>query len=188
MLFSLLLAGGKSSRMGEDKSRLVFEGQTLLECTYSLLESLDANHVLVSGKVDGYQCIEDLVPQAGPPGGLYSAVEYINEQYGLKDSLLLVVPVDMPLLNAEILKHLIEQAKGKEACQFEDEVFPCIFRLTSELKQHLAEIFAESAEKGDKRSMKALLQKFNAHKVSKEGFADKFFMNVNTPEDWEKII
>ena len=107
MLYSLLLAGGKSSRMGEDKAGLVLEGKTLLDRSLALLEKTGAGRILLSGDIPGYDCLPDLIPECGPPGGLHAALHFINREFDLDDSLLLIMPVDMPLLSVSTLSQLV---------------------------------------------------------------------------------
>ena len=72
MLYATVLAGGKSLRMGQNKAQLSLEGRTLLDRSVELLKSAGAEPVLISGLVDGYKSIPDLLPHSGPPGGLIS--------------------------------------------------------------------------------------------------------------------
>ena len=75
-LYSLLLAGGKSSRMGQDKRFLVFQGQTLVERSLALLQNTGSDQLLISGELAGYKSIPDLLPDSGPLGGLHAALHH----------------------------------------------------------------------------------------------------------------
>ena len=94
----LILAGGLSTRMGTDKAQLRRNQQTMLEYTQSLLHSLDLA-MFISGGESG---LPDRVPQAGPLGGIYTVTQQCQLDAPLFDALL-IVPVDMPLLTAELL-------------------------------------------------------------------------------------
>jgi molybdopterin-guanine dinucleotide biosynthesis protein A len=188
MLYSLLLAGGNSSRMGEDKRQLKHEGKTLLERALALLEVTGADKILISGDVRGYDCINDMVPGCGPLGGLHAALHFIQEQGSLDESHLLVIPVDMPLLQANSLAQLVEGIGDADSCRFGNEVFPCIFRASSELLEHLDELLAESARLGGKRSMKALLELDNAVSLDAASVPSSTFLNLNNPQDWKAYV
>ena len=183
MLYGLLLAGGKSSRMGEDKSQLLFQGKSLLVHALDLLSASGTDRNLISGQVDGHDFIPDLNPHSGPPGGIHSAISSLSNEANFKDSLLLVIPVDMPFLTSEAIARLVEGIGDQHACRYENEIFPCVFRLSSSLLKHLENIFTESQKKGGDRSMRALLDFSNALSMSKDGLPEKTFGNINTPAD-----
>ena len=146
MLYALLLAGGKSSRMGRDKSALVFHGQSLLEHAVGLLQRCGADEVLISGDVPGYASIRDLVPGCGPPGGIHAALHHMDDRKLLGGSLLLVIPVDMPLLDETTISRLVSAIGEADSCHYAGEVFPCLFRASRTLMDTLDGLFAESTE------------------------------------------
>lgn len=180
---AVLLAGGQSSRMGRDKAELLLGGQSLLERALDLLHSTRPTRLLLSGRTG----VPDLFPFSGPPGGLYSILDFLKQEDALDSTPLLLIPVDMPLLNRSLLLHLLQALGDAEAARFEEEVFPCVFRASSVLYEHLQALFAQSAEPGGKRSMKALFAFTDARSVSREGWADELFLNVNRPQEWEAM-
>ena len=188
MRYSILLAGGLSSRMGEDKAKLQFEGKSLLQRGLSLLETTDSDLILVSGREGFPNSVEDIIPHSGPPGALYSCLNYLLKLEKLDGSPLLIVPVDMPLLNQEVLTTLLSNMQEHDACNFEGEVFPCVVRASENLRQHLEELFNESHELGNKRSMSAVLKFCNSKVIPKSLFPGEIFKNINTPEDYKKAL
>jgi len=187
MLYGLILAGGKSSRMGEDKSQLLLQGKPLLDHALDLLSASGTDRNLISGPVEGHDFIPDLNPHSGPPGGIHSAVSFLSGEESFKESLLVVIPVDMPFLTIEAIERLVDGIGDQNACRYENEIFPCVFRLTSTLLQHLENIFAESRMKGGDRSMRVLLDFSDARSIGVDGLPDKTFSNINTPEDRELL-
>lgn len=107
-LKALLLIGGKSRRMGSDKASLVFEGQTLLERTLATVSAQVSDLFLSIAHDETRQfehpTIPDLTPNPGPLGGLQAAFAHDP------NSAWLVIACDLPLFDAETLKHLLEQA------------------------------------------------------------------------------
>lgn len=188
MLYSLLLAGGKSTRMGEDKRKLVYEGRTLLERALRLLEKTGADEILISGDVPGHECLPDLVPGCGPLGGLHAALHHIDAQGNIDDALLLVIPVDMPLLKADALTKLVAGIGQANCCRYAGEVFPCVFRADPGLLAHLDALLAVSTEPGGRRSMKALLELGDAKILDAASLPPSTFLNLNNPQDWEAFI
>ncbi len=109
---ALVLAGGKSRRMGRDKAHLVHEGKTQLARTAELLAPL-VDKVWVSVRKDqpadalrdAYPQIVDLDDDAGPVAGILAALETHPDVDWL------VVAVDLPNLDEETVRHLLEHAK-----------------------------------------------------------------------------
>lgn len=188
MFYSILLAGGLSSRMGEDKAYLEISGQSLLQAGLKLLEEIGSELILLSGR-EGYpQSVPDILERCGPPGGLYACLEYLASRGKLDDSPLLIIPVDMPKLNPEILRGLLLHIRDQEGCHFEGEIFPCVLRASKKLRDYLKHLFQESHQLGGKRSMRAVLDFCNSKQVSKGLFKDDFFRNINTPEDYKNVL
>ncbi len=111
---AVVLAGGQSSRMGRDKAWLEVQGQSLLARQIQLARAVGAAEVFISGRADqdyaplGCPVLTDNFPKAGPLAGIESAL-----QIG-RNPLLLVIPVDMPLLTAAALEQLKQQSGGRD--------------------------------------------------------------------------
>jgi len=98
----VLLAGGKSRRMGEDKRYLVMGGETLLERGLSVLRSVFQEVLVVIAQdsppvsVDA-RVVRDLVPECGSLGGLYTGLMQATTPY------IFVVACDMPFLDQAVI-------------------------------------------------------------------------------------
>ena len=98
----ILLAGGKSRRMGEDKRHLVVGEQTLLERGLAVLHSIFQEVLVVIAQdspplgVDA-RVVRDLVPDCGSLGGLYSGLMQATTPW------VFVVACDMPFLNQAVI-------------------------------------------------------------------------------------
>ncbi len=108
---AIVLAGGKSSRMGCDKALLEFGGMTILERTISALLKLTPDVLVVSDSTDRYKLacgrlITDLYPGIGPVGGLLTGLNAVGEGYHY------VVACDMPFLNPNVLALLMRAAES----------------------------------------------------------------------------
>jgi molybdopterin-guanine dinucleotide biosynthesis protein A len=108
-IFGLVLAGGRSTRMGRDKAALEFDGRTQLQRAFGLLAPLTAR-CFVSVRPDqledplraAYPQIVDLPNgPSGPLGGIRAA------QLAHPEAAWLVIACDLPLLDAATLQHLI---------------------------------------------------------------------------------
>ena len=115
-LLGVVLAGGRSRRMGTDKALLPFGKDTLLGHQVRLLTRLCAR-VVVSGTYTGFDCIADARPDGGPLAGLSAAA-------AAWPGALLVLPVDMPLMTAEALAELVQ---APHAAYFDGQPLPAFF-------------------------------------------------------------
>ena len=102
-IIGIVLAGGRSSRMGRDKALLPLAGphNTMLSRTVNLLQDV-CGRAMVSGRqAPGYACIPDMAPHCGPVGGVATALDYCQ------GAACLVLSCDMPFLHKELLQKLI---------------------------------------------------------------------------------
>lgn len=112
----VILAGGKSTRMGKDKAAIRHKGMTLLDHARNTLKSAGIITITVLGRDCEPDGIADDIPHAGPAVNL---AHWINKQ--TLPVRLTIVPVDMPLLTTEIIQHLVEIPEG---AYFEDMYVP----------------------------------------------------------------
>jgi molybdopterin-guanine dinucleotide biosynthesis protein A len=98
----ILLAGGNSRRMGEDKRYLVLGEQTLLERGLVVLRSIFQEVLVVIAQdsapldVDA-RVVRDLVPDCGSLGGLYTGLVQATTPF------IFVVACDMPFLDPAVI-------------------------------------------------------------------------------------
>ena len=114
----LLLMGGKSSRMGQDKAQLLLGGQPIWKKIAQELSACGRLYLSVSQTCDekaleGYPIIRDVVPDCGVMGGLYSAFQAIEED------LLFACACDMPFVNRRFVQWMLnrweeEVQKGRQ--------------------------------------------------------------------------
>ena len=108
---AVLLAGGKSSRMGRDKSALPVNGEPLWQHQLAVLRATEPAELFISGKSDGpyadcrVEILADEIPDCGPLGGIATALRHCTSDF------LLVLAVDMPAMTAEFLRSLVEDSQ-----------------------------------------------------------------------------
>jgi len=114
-LYGLVLAGGKSQRMGQDKALLARGDQSQLAYVVQLLEGL-VDRVFVSARADQqdeaersqFEQIIDRYQDMGPVAGILSAMdEYPDADW-------LVVACDLPNVDASTISHLIERRSSTQ--------------------------------------------------------------------------
>ncbi|QDG38254.1 molybdenum cofactor guanylyltransferase [Alteromonas mediterranea] len=191
MLFGVVLAGGASRRMGQDKALMQFNGRTLITHASQLLASAGCQHVLVSRNQDGY--INDKIKDVGPLGGVHSAVcEVFNDgaftqlknasSSETKESALLVLPVDMPQMTPAFLKQLVALGrKNRRACYVENRFLPFYLPVDGNTIASLNNYLVTQ----NKRKVVGFLGQVNAVEISLSPDEDDApWLNVNTPGDW----
>ena len=101
----IILAGGKSSRMGDNKALLKWNGVPFLRHAVFKIKQLGIKEIIVSGKADeecGVHCVRDVYHDRGPLGGLHACLGKIKTPYAL------VMPVDAPNIPLFVFEELID--------------------------------------------------------------------------------
>ena len=114
LLSGLVLAGGRSSRMGREKALIDFEGQPLVLRVADRLARAADPVLLATGNPGrlgpvGYREVADVSAECGPLGGLVAGLEASPHE------LVAVVAVDMPYVSPELLKFLVSLRQGEDA-------------------------------------------------------------------------
>ena len=113
----IILAGGKSSRLGinKDKAQLRLAGKPLIDWVISKLTSitnLTEDNIIIVGPPDKYtsykQVVPDLFPHRGPLVGIYSGLKASPTFYNL------IVGCDMPFLQKELLWYMWENIESED--------------------------------------------------------------------------
>jgi molybdopterin-guanine dinucleotide biosynthesis protein A len=108
---AVILAGGKSSRMGQDKAFMEIGGETLLARQIRLAREAGVDEVLISGRTNvdyssfGCRVLRDRLQDTGPLGGIERGLATASSP------LLSVLAVDMPRMTREFLERLFAQCK-----------------------------------------------------------------------------
>ncbi len=165
---AIILAGGKSSRMGQDKALLTLGGDTQLTRTVALAKAAGCDQILISRNQAGF--IHDIYPDCGPLSGIQAALLHVHA------SSCLVLTIDTPLLNEQLIKQLLQH---RCAC-FAGSPLPAVIPNNAEVKQWLATQLQEQKS----LSVAALLQQFSV--VQLPCSTPLALLNTNTPAQWQQ--
>ena len=183
-----ILAGGLSSRMGVDKSRLRLGGRTFVEIAAGALAAVSDRVSVVGSRAGveshGLPVVRDVHEGLGALGGLHAALGACEAPWAA------VVPCDLPFVTGELF--------GRLASLRDDEVDAVAPVQKDGRPQPLCALYAparclEAAERlirtGELRP-RALLRAVRTRWVSFAELSDldgsqRFFENVNTPDDFE---
>lgn len=172
-VLGVILAGGKSSRMGEEKAALLRNNESMLAYTHRILKSAGINRVTVSG--DKYD-VSDIYPNLGPLSGIFSVLKKYQPEA------MLIVPIDLPFIDEETLKPLmIMGASTQLACSYDDHSLPLYLPNSGYLDLWLTNRLKQSSNKGP--SFKELFAAIPSQKVKLANA--KALTNCNTPKQWQ---
>ncbi len=179
----IILAGGKSSRMGSEKGLLLLNGIPFIEHINNALQPLIDELIIVSNnpEYDKFQGtrVQDIIPNSGPIAGLHAGLSYSNTENNL------VLSCDVPYVTTNLLQRLLLQEKDDhDLIMFADrqQTIPLIAmykkRCVSKCKQFL--------DQNEKR-LRKLISELNTKTIT---ILEKEYLlvsNINTPEDLKKI-
>ena len=111
---AVILAGGKSARMGCDKAFLTVGRQCMIQRVAGLLKAVFAEVLIAGGSVEaeeqtGLRVVGDQIPGSGPLGGIHAGLT------AAVNPLSLVVACDMPFISPDLAGLLVERAEGHDA-------------------------------------------------------------------------
>jgi len=186
---TIVLMGGKSSRMGQPKAMLRFDGEPLITHIVRKLERLFSQVIVVAAPGQEIPplritLVRDEMPYQGPVGGIY---------YGMRASehaLCFVTSCDAPFLNLPLISHLLSQVSNYDVVVpiWEERFQP----LHAVYRSAVLPKLQEQLERNELRPI-FLYDKVRTRKVSAEEIR-RFdpdglsFLNMNTPEDYETAL
>jgi molybdopterin-guanine dinucleotide biosynthesis protein A len=184
---AFILAGGASSRMGTDKSQLPIEGQTFADHIAETLSQVAESVRLVGAHASSnLPSVPDVYPQWGALGGLHAALSACKHEWAI------VVACDLPFVTAELFSFLagmgldhdavvpVQQDGRPQPLAALYRVEPCLQRAT------------ELIDAGRRRPLD-LLDAVNTRWVEFDQLtnlaqSERFFVNINTPSDYDEAI
>lgn len=177
VLAGIVLAGGQSRRMGQDKAMLPWNDGNLLAHMQGLLLHAGAYPVRVSGAYPAFGGVEDTLAGQGPLGGLHSVLRTLPEGDAW------VVPVDMPRLDVPLL-HRLRDAPPVPCVIFADQPLPMRLRVDAATRAQLDRMLADAQ---GPRSLHALQAALGVLALDPDEHASARLANCNTPEQWKEL-
>jgi molybdopterin-guanine dinucleotide biosynthesis protein A len=180
----VILSGGKSLRMGEDKAFIKIEGTPIIERIFLLLERLFQEVIVITNQGERYHYLgakvyEDLIPNLGALGGLYTGIARSSFPYSF------VIACDMPYVNRAVIEHLTEKTGDYDAIipRTEDGLQPLHALYSRRCLEAITEILREN-----KKRIVDFFPLVRVRIVEENGFHSldphrESFINLNTPED-----
>lgn len=167
-LLGVVLAGGRSCRMGQDKSELPFADSNMLDVMINKLVLAGFTNILVSGRQhQNYDSIADDTSFTGPLGGIRSTLMRRPGYDGY-----VFLPTDMPLLPPTLLTALRHSV---QAAFFTNHPLPCFIPGRITIPPNLT-------------SIKDLLGYLNAKPIAIPEQFSQGFLNLNDPASYQHAL
>lgn len=184
----IILAGGKSLRLGHDKVLETIGNKSLLEQAIHIVDSLSREIIIVTAGERTFpqlarhpklRIVSDIFPGMGSLGGIYTGLVISESFYNL------VIAADMPFLNQSLLRYMINISEGF------DLVLPRVNNLFEPLHAVYSKNCVAPMELMIKQGRKTIIELFNFVKIRyvEAEEIDRFdpqhlsFFNINTKED-----
>ncbi len=182
-----VLAGGQSTRMGRNKALLPLGGRPLIAHVVAVARSLSDDVWVVTKTPSTYAFLgvpitTDHFPDVGPLAGLHAALAAARHPW------LVVLACDMPFVNPEVLRFLLDQREGVDVVMprvgGREEPLHAVYRRDACLPA------VEAAIQAGKRRLIAFLDAVTVRYVDEAALRTVdpdllSFWNANTPEEWE---
>lgn len=179
----IVLAGGKSKRMGSDKGFVLYNGKPFIQHSIDALEPLVSEIIIVSNNPEydifKKKRVADIIPDAGPLAGLYTGLHHSKTEDNL------VLSCDVPLINTIVLKELINHSHEADIVQIEsqDRKMPLIALYKKKCKDQCLSLL----EQGERR-LRVLVAQSNTKTIRLNKILEGYTKNVNTPIELKDII
>ncbi len=186
---AFVLAGGHSSRLGQNKAVLRFRGQTLLQRAVGILEETGLSvRILVSSEDDVHSdppapLLLDRIEDAGPLGGIHSG---LSESTGKRS---LFLPCDSPLVTPRLLHLLMQVSPAFDVVIPRDggrRLHPLIAVYSRGCLEEIERRLAQGRRRVDELLVSRGLR-CRILDTRRYGVEDSCFFNINTPEDLREL-
>ena len=172
----IILAGGKSSRMGEDKGFLKLNGKTFMSSIIAALKPIVGEIIIVSNNseydVFNLKRVADSMEDSGPLAGLYSGLLHSETENNI------VLSCDVPLISSPVLKKLLEGAPSEaEVIQFESEgkTMPLVAMYKKKCRHHFLKLLQTN-----ERRLRFAIDQLDVKTITLDSELGKTVRNINT--------
>jgi len=176
---AIILAGGKSSRMGSEKGFLEVNGKNFMSRIIAAVKPFVSDIIIVSDNAayDIFECKrhDDLIKNSGPLAGLFTGLFYSESDTNL------VLSCDVPLINEAVIQQLLMSFDAKyEANQLQSEgkTMP----LVAIYKKQCMHPFLEQLKKGERR-LRTVVEQLRTKTITIDKELAPLIRNINTPSE-----
>ena len=184
----VILAGGKSKRMGTNKAFLEINGRSMIDQIVDIFKDTFEEVILVTKSPIEYlhldlRIVTDLIPNKGALGGLYTGLFYASFQH------IFVTACDMPFLNKGFIDYMVSKAGNFDAVVplSSDGLQPIHAIYSKRCIRHIEALLELDDLKITNLYPKVRIREISPHEILSFDPKSSLFFNINTPEDLEKV-
>ncbi len=179
---AIILAGGKSSRMGTDKGLLELNGRPMIVYLIETLKNITDEIIIISNqdeyKIFGCKVYADLIKDSGPLAGIYTGLKYATYHKNI------VLSCDIPFVSQQLLQFIVASSNGYDVTIASKN--NKTHQVIGVYDKKCSTIFKKELDQ-NQRKVKIALEKVNLKIVDANEFDEKEFTNVNTPAEFKEI-
>jgi len=179
----VVLAGGRSSRMGRDKAELVYQGHSLLAHMLARLQECGAHPILISGPArDGYTTVPD---RTSGPGALGRNSRGAHQTDGWDRG---YPAADRSGGHAGFTQFDVDRLDTirppDAACHYTHHPLPLGLAVNHSALATLSSLLHETGLADSQRSMQAFCDRLKARSLPLPHVSTAEFQSLNTPAEW----
>jgi len=184
---AVILCGGQSARMGQDKAALVVDGETFLDRAIRVAREV-ADDVIVVARASqampaDVRVVHDPVENLGPLAGIAAGLSASNTDLNV------VVACDMPLVRSVVLQRLVESIGEHDACVAIVDGHASV--LCGVYRSRVAPVATQMLDQGERR-VTAFVDRLKTKRVDAAELRDidpnlETFFSCDTPEAYQRV-
>jgi molybdopterin-guanine dinucleotide biosynthesis protein A len=197
----IILSGGKSTRMGENKSFLKIGQQTIIEKLVSMMHSIFNEVIIITNEPELYgflnlKLFEDIFKNVGPIAGIHSGL--FNSQTEKN----FIISCDIPLMNKEMIISILEYPSSSQiTVPRADSYIQQLCGVYCKSLLPIIESIIRNDESQETRETQQSKRKCKVHNLLNQvqvtiienienlhGYNQNIFLNMNSKDDYEKIL
>jgi molybdopterin-guanine dinucleotide biosynthesis protein A len=183
-----ILAGGKSRRMGLNKSLLLINNERCIDRILKTVDGLSDDIIIIANDVAVYDSLDipiyqDIIADKGPLGGIYTALTKCHHKR------VLILAGDMPLIRRDFIQYMLMHRTEADVfipapggaweplhAIYSRACMACIEARLTKSKLKIVDLFEEVS-----------IETIKDEDMRPFGAASAMFLNMNTVEDWRKL-
>lgn len=184
----IILAGGLSSRMGQDKTMMTYNKETLIGHVVKEMRKVAKQIIISSNNTAKYKIpdtleVPDIYPGMGPMAGMHAGLLAAQNTHAF------IVAADMPLFKAELAQYLLERSAG----------YDIVVPIKKGRWEPLCAVYSRNCIKPIEDCLKADIRQIfrfypqvkvlnvEEDELARIGKSEDLFYNLNTPEDYKNF-
>jgi molybdopterin-guanine dinucleotide biosynthesis protein A len=182
-------AGGRSSRMGKDKAWLEIDGRSMIEHVIGELLRVTPLVSVIANSPDYNRLrlpvLSDVNPGIGPLEAIRTALTNSRADW------IVLVACDLPFVTAELLKTLLDCASGHQAVvpmNAEEKIEPLCAVYSIEALEPVTALITSGERKVSRLFDRLRTRMVPFDELRRLSGSERFFVNVNTLEDYARAI